>query len=117
MSKDDIHDIAAKDTPEVVTVPNSWPALVMWALGRFGAGIVVLIVVGYIMTFAIKRVYEDQVTTNQGVLRMVEAAARSTTESAAANQATARAIAELAKQVENNTKAINDAHMRVFSPR
>lgn len=42
MSKDELHEIAHHDTPDEVSVPNTWPALAVWAVGRFGIGIVFL---------------------------------------------------------------------------
>lgn len=41
MSTDTFYSIAQADTPETVTVPKSWTALAVWAVGRFGVGVIV----------------------------------------------------------------------------
>ena len=47
MSKDDLHAAAQADTPPEVTVPASWRSLIVWAVGRFGVGIVLAIPAAY----------------------------------------------------------------------
>lgn len=41
MSTDRLHSLASSDTPSAVTVPREWPGLLVWAVGRFGVGILV----------------------------------------------------------------------------
>jgi len=41
MSSDTLHKLAEQDTPSSVEVPKDWRALIVWAVGRFGLGIVV----------------------------------------------------------------------------
>lgn len=38
--KDDMADQANKDTPQIVNVPQTMSALIVWAVGRFGIGII-----------------------------------------------------------------------------
>lgn len=55
MSQDELHRIANADTPEPVQVPNTWQGLIVWALAKFGSGIVVAGVFGW----GIVHVYAD----------------------------------------------------------
>jgi hypothetical protein len=55
MSQNELTSVANADTPENVTVPNTWQGLIVWALARFGVGIVVAGVFGYSTTI----VYAD----------------------------------------------------------
>ena len=42
MSKDELHSIAVNSTPEVVNIPSSWGGLVVWAAGKWGVGVIFL---------------------------------------------------------------------------
>ena len=42
MSREYLHAAAQADTPAAVQVPNSWPALVVWAVGKWGVGAIFL---------------------------------------------------------------------------
>jgi hypothetical protein len=55
MSQDELHAIANRETPEPVEVPNTWQGLIVWALAKFGSGLVVAGVFGW----GIVHVYSD----------------------------------------------------------
>jgi hypothetical protein len=55
MSQEELHDIANRDTPDPIQVPNTWQGLIVWALARFGVGIAVAGVFGW----GIVHVYSD----------------------------------------------------------
>jgi cell division protein FtsB len=55
MSKDDLHDIAQKDSPEGVEIPPTWRGLISWAVIRFGVGVLFAAVFGIML----KEVYRD----------------------------------------------------------
>jgi len=56
MSQDQIYEAAERSTPQELTVPiNSWPALVVWAIGKFGAWVVI----AALLSVALERVYTD----------------------------------------------------------
>ena len=38
MGKETIRRLAQSDTPSAVEVPNTWAGLMIWAVGRFGVG-------------------------------------------------------------------------------
>jgi hypothetical protein len=42
MSKEELHAAAMADTPASVDIPQSWAALIVWAVGKWGAGAVFL---------------------------------------------------------------------------
>lgn len=99
MSRDELHSYANLDTPQHVRVPNNWPGLISWAVGRFGVGIVFAAAVAW---FA-NRVYDDMKVLNGQVLDAFKEQART-------NVQQVMAIQEL-------TRAIDDAHRRATSPR
>ena len=45
---DKLASYANKQTPSDVTVPNSWPGLVVWAIGKFGIGVVFAFMLIYV---------------------------------------------------------------------
>lgn len=47
MSKDELHRIAQADTPEDVRIPETWQGLVVWAVARFGIGLLIAAVFAY----------------------------------------------------------------------
>lgn len=55
MSSEDLHDVASKETPDAVKIPQSWSALIVWAVGRFGVGILMAGVFAY----GLQVVYQD----------------------------------------------------------
>lgn len=40
MSKEELHQHANETTPSDVIVPNTWAGLIIWAVGKWGAGAV-----------------------------------------------------------------------------
>lgn len=90
MSKDELHELAQRDTPQGVFVPNTWPALAVWATGRFGVGFLVAIA----FAFAAHQIYNDMKSVNEKVLVAFENSARAQTETTAV-------IRELTKAVES----------------
>lgn len=87
MSQDEIHHIANATTPDEITVPNTWQALIVWAVAKFGTGIILAIVLGV----ATVRVYEDLTILNNRVLTAFEQQTRAseTTNSAIREMLTA----------------------------
>jgi len=94
MSKDDLHDLARADSPEAVDIPNTWQGLIVWAIARFGVGILVAGVFGY----ATKEVYADMRADR---LQLMDA-----------YRDNARAIHDFSTRIENLTKSMDDAHRR-----
>jgi len=43
MSREDLHAVAEQTTPASVTVPSTWGGLIVWAVGKWGAGAVFLV--------------------------------------------------------------------------
>ena len=42
MSLDDLHEVAQKNTPADINVPQTWGGLFVWAIGKWGVGVVFL---------------------------------------------------------------------------
>lgn len=56
MSLDELHQAAQQSTPPDVTVPQTWGGIIVWALGKWGIGIVFLAL--------LVPVYQDLKTSN-----------------------------------------------------
>ncbi|MEN3942994.1 hypothetical protein WJU23_16975 [Prosthecobacter sp. SYSU 5D2] len=72
MSTAQIHHIAQQDTPASVEVPKEWRGLVIWALGRFGSGILLAAA----CSWALMRVYDDHATQTRQLMSILEQRAR-----------------------------------------
>lgn len=65
MSKDDLHAHASQDLPEHIELPKTWPALFVWAAGKWGVG-----VVGFALLIP---VYLDLKASNDRFAKLAEA--------------------------------------------
>jgi hypothetical protein len=91
MSRDQLHEIANGDAPQSVCVPNSWPALIVWAFGRFGVGVIFALMLIY--------VYQDLQTTHRAMVQVV--------------QANATAIHSLARETGETNRKIEDIERHI----
>jgi hypothetical protein len=96
MSQDELHSIAAADSPRDVDIPNTWQGLIVWAIARFGVGILVAAVFGY----ATKEIYSDM---RDDRLQLMNAYRDNT-----------RAIQDFTSKVDTLADSINDAHRRAM---
>jgi hypothetical protein len=78
-------EFANKDTPAEIYVPATWPALITWAVGKFGIGV--------IFAAMLIPVYLDLRTSNQA---MVDVA-----------RSSAEAIGQLASKIEAQNQKID----------
>lgn len=99
MSKDQLAEIANRDTPASVTVPPTWPGIVAWLMGRFGVGVLVPIAFGW---FAFT-LYQDSQRQSAALLDAFREQTRTNTEHV-------HAIRELARSIE-------EAHRRASAGR
>lgn len=65
MSIEDIHAAAKADLPEAIEIPKTWPALIIWAIGKWGVG-----VVGFALVVP---VYQDLKSSNERFAKLSEA--------------------------------------------
>ncbi|MEN3940678.1 hypothetical protein WJU23_05235 [Prosthecobacter sp. SYSU 5D2] len=72
MSTTQIHNIAKQDTPASVEVPKEWRGLLIWAVGRFGSGILLAAA----CSWALMRVYDDHAMQTRQLMSILEARAR-----------------------------------------
>jgi hypothetical protein len=98
MSKDDLHNVASADSPRDVEIPNTWQGLIVWAVARFGVGMVVAGVFGY----ATKEIYSDMRADR---LQLLDA-----------YQDNTRVIQEFSSKIHNLTESMDDAHRRAIDP-
>jgi hypothetical protein len=93
MSREELHAIANRDTPQEVVVPNTIAGLLLWAAGRWGVGVIVAAVA----LIGTAKVYEDMSELNDRVIVAFERMAAVQAENAAA-------IRELTKAVETQVE-------------
>jgi len=65
MSQDELHQIANASTPAEVYVPNTIPALAVWALTKFG--------VGFVFAIMLVPVYLDLKESNKNMMDITRA--------------------------------------------
>jgi len=98
MSQGELHNIANRTSPEEVQIPNSWQALIVWAVAKFGVGIIATIALGY----AVTQVYGDLTALNNRVLTAFEMQ----TQAATANREAIQAMAETLRRIETDHRDI-----------
>jgi hypothetical protein len=62
---DHLHSLANQTTPAEVTVPHTWGGLIVWAAGKWGVGIVFLVL--------LVPVYQDLKESNKRVADITQA--------------------------------------------
>jgi hypothetical protein len=65
MSKEELHEIAVASTPESVNIPATWGGLFVWAVGKWGVGVV--------FAGMLVPVYTDLKASNQQVAEISKA--------------------------------------------
>lgn len=103
---DKLHDIAASDTPGAVIVPREWTGLLIWAIGRFGVGILVAAVFWH----AWRDERLDSRERNHHLTTILENRARVDGEMTAA-------LSRLTQTIEEMRKEATGAHLRAASNR
>lgn len=73
MSKNQLQQIAETDTPQNVSVPNTWSALLIWAVARFGG----IVIATAMATYAAVTLYADHKVTNERLISLMEKQATS----------------------------------------
>lgn len=94
MSLDELHQIAEKATPADVNVPQTWGGLLVWAVGKWGVGVVFLAL--------LVPVYQDLKISNRQLAEI--------------SSANVRVLESLANKVETQNASIirlNEAMLRL----
>lgn len=99
MSQDDLHNIANRTSPDEIYVPNTLQGLIVWAVAKFGVGILASIVLGY----AVTHVYADLTALNNRVLTAFE----QQTAAATANREAVLQMAETLRRIETDHRDYN----------
>lgn len=94
MSASDLHQMAEQDTPSSVEVPKEWRGLVIWALGRFGSGILLAAACAW----ALMRVYDDHAAQTRQLMVILEQRARVDSEMTLAVNQLRSAIDDVSKE-------------------
>ena len=97
MSTTSLHNFAQQDTPNVVDVPKSWRGLIVWAVGRFGGGILMAMACGW----ALMRVYDDHALQTRQLMTILEQRARVDAEMTLAVNQLRSAVQEVAKEARD----------------
>ena len=105
MSQDELHALAQGDTPQNVSVPNTLAGLLAWGFMRFGTNVMIMMIGVCALGYALSGIYADLSRANGTVLEIVRG-------QTAATEKLASTLAELAKQVENNTRAIAEDRLQ-----
>ena len=98
--KQALHLMAKRDTPEIVEVPETWPGIIAWLIGRFGVG-----VLGFGLLYI---VYQDFMATHKDFYKDIKARDERIV---AAFEKSVNAQSEsnsILKLIEHNQKEIND---------
>lgn len=104
MSIDDLHQIAAKDSPESVSIPQTPSGLAAWALIRFGPWALGFIAAAWFYSdFKAER--KDSVDYQRETSSKLIVAFENNSRSGAEQ---AKAVKDLADNVEENTKALRE---------
>lgn len=99
MSTTKLHNFAQNDTPTAVEVPKSWRGLLIWAVGRFGSGILMAAACAW----ALMRVYDDHSAQTRQLMTILEQRARVDAEMTIA-------VTQLRAAVEDVTREARLAH-------
>ncbi len=103
---DTLHQIAENDTPAAVQVPRTLNGLVVWAVGRFGGGILMAAACAW----ALSKVYEDQKVLQDRMMQLLEQRAASDSARAKADSELASAISGMRSAVDEIVKEARGAH-------
>jgi hypothetical protein len=96
MSKEELHEVAQRDTPPYVDLPKSWPGILAWITVKLGPWAVISVVCGW----ATSVVYTHQREDQHQLLN--------------AYQANIRAMDAFTAHLRNMQDAIDDAHRRAI---
>lgn len=99
MGTDMLLGIAQNDTPAAVQVPPTLNGLIVWAVGRFGGGILIAAACAW----ALSKVYEDHQRQTDRMITLMEARA-------ASDSQLATALLSVKTTIEDLTKEARSAH-------
>ena len=101
-----MHQAAQVDTPASVTVPNNMFGLVLWAVARFGGG---LIIAGASF-YALTKVYADHQVQNERLMTIIETRAKMDGELSAALQTFRTSVESMNATMNSLAQDAREAH-------
>lgn len=99
-----LHSLASSDTPSAVSIPREWPGLLVWAVGRFGVGVLVAAVFWH----AWREERVESHARNERLTSILEQRARVDVEMTTA-------LTRLTQTIEDMRKEALGAHLRAGS--
>lgn len=103
-----LKSIVNADTPAAVEVPQTWPAFAVWAVTRFGVGV---LMVG-LVAIATKQVYTDALATQQQLMRYVIERSEVEAKRAVADAKLADALTALSESIDRIDTEAREAHRK-----
>lgn len=107
-----LREMMNQDTPEGVEVPQSWPAFAVWAVTRFGIGIIFL----GIVSIATKQVYDDGQIRQDQLMKYVTDRNEVDSKRAVADAELARSLAGLQTVITQICEESRKAHKTTLQP-
>lgn len=101
MGTETLHSIAQNDTPAAVQVPPTLNGLIVWAVGRFGGGIIIAMA----CAMALSKVYEDHARQTDRLMTLLENRAVSDSQLATAIVVLKSSVDEIGKEARIAHKA------------
>jgi hypothetical protein len=99
MSKEELHEIAVSSTPEHVNIPHTWGALMVWAVGKWGVGVV--------FAMMLVPVYTDLKSSNQQLAEISKANVAILTQLATKIEASNERTARVEESIRELNQKIN----------
>jgi hypothetical protein len=97
MSRDELHEIAQRDSGNEVNLPKSWPGILAWVTVKLGPWAVIAVVCGWATSIVYTHQREDQV-------KLLEA-----------YRANISAMDKFTSQLQNMQNTIDEAHRRALN--
>lgn len=103
-----IAKMANKDTPTGVIVDSSLYSLIVWAIGKFGAGIIIAIAAFYGLGVVYGDLKQSNIENNKTIMKVVDSQAIQMTEltkTLSAIEVSLKSLAEEAKEAHKQSKS------------
>lgn len=103
-----IAKMANRDTPTNIIVDSNLYSLIIWAVGKFGAGIIIAVVAFYGLGVVYNDLKQSNIENNKTIMKVVDAQAVQMTEltkTLSAIEISLKSLAEEAKQAHKDIKS------------
>lgn len=100
--------MANKDTPTGITVDSNLYSLIVWAIGKFGAGVIIAIVAFYGLGVVYNDLKQSNIENNKTIMRVVDTQAIQMTEltkTLSSIEVSLKSLAEEAKEAHKQSRS------------